>query len=46
MLTLTTPSIKTPKLMTAANRPAPQMNSRPRPTFLQSLLRTLSAFAA
>jgi len=44
MLTLTTPTIKSQK---QATKPAPQtvrsINSRPRPSFLTLLMRTLSA---
>jgi len=46
MLTTLAPSIKNSKRMTKAVRPTPPANSRPRPSFLAVLLRTLSAFAA
>ena len=46
MLTTVAPSIKVSKPMTKTVRPTPPAISRPRPSFLVILLRTLSAFAA
>jgi len=46
MLTTVAQPIKTVKPMTNVVRPMKPTNSRPRPSFLAVLLRTLSAFAA
>ncbi len=46
MLTTVAPSIKVSKPLTKSIRTTPPANSRPRPSFLTVLLRTLSAFAA